>query len=327
MVVAAVVGYALRGEALPDYHQDGREIPVRVRFQESDRESLTELSNFQVPTAGGGFLPLSALTKTRFLDSPRVIVREDKVVGRSITLELSPGEEDEARRRLALLQASIDLPEGVSFGSDRAFEQANDDLEGLKFAVLLSIVFIYLLMGFLFESMILPLSVLLTIPLSLIGVRWIHLITGRDIDFLGWVALILLVGVVVNNGIVLVDYVNRLRSAGQARRDAVLQATHLRFRPIMMTAITTIAGMVPLALAGASSIGLSYTSFSLTLIGGMTTGTLLTLLVIPIFYTLFDDAREKTTAALARALGLGAKALEPAAAAAGAPPGPAAPER
>jgi HAE1 family hydrophobic/amphiphilic exporter-1 len=108
---------------------------------------------------------------------------------------------------------------------------------------------------------------------------------------------------VVNNGIVLIDYVNRLRNQGQSRLDALLTATHRRFRPIMMTAITTIGGMVPLALAGANSIGLSYTSFSLTLIGGMTTATLLTLLVVPVFYTFFDDVREVFGATLRRALG------------------------
>ena len=106
------------------------------------------------------------------------------------------------------------------------------------------------------------------------------------------VGIVLLVGVVVNNGIVLIDYVNRLRGQGHARGEALLLAAERRFRPIMMTAITTIGGLVPLALGGQTSIGLSYTSFSLTLIGGMTTATLLTLLVVPVFYTLFDDARE-----------------------------------
>ena len=157
-------------------------------------------------------------------------------------------------------------------------------------AIILSVVFIYLLMGFLFESFILPLSILFTIPLSAIGVWWIHFLMGYNIDFLGVVAIVLLVGVVVNNGIVLIDYVNRLRNQGDAREEALLTATGRRFRPIMM--ITTIGGMIPLAFAGANSIGLSYTSFALTLIGGMTTATLLTLLVVPVFYTFFDDLRD-----------------------------------
>ena len=172
----------------------------------------------------------------------------------------------------------------------------------MMMAILLSVVFIYLLMGFLFESFILPLSILFTIPLSAIGVWWIHFLMGYNIDFLGVVAIVLLVGVVVNNGIVLIDYVNRLRNQGHDREEALLTATGRRFRPIMMTAITTIGGMIPLAFAGANSIGLSYTSFALTLIGGMTTATLLTLLVVPVFYTFFDDIRVVSIVTLKRAM-------------------------
>jgi HAE1 family hydrophobic/amphiphilic exporter-1 len=299
-VVAGMVGYALRGSALPKYHKDGKEIPVRVRFLEKDRESLTELQDFSVPTESGSLLPLSALTDTEFLPAPRAIVRRNKEMGRVVSLELEQGKEEETRERLALLTAAIDLPEGVSFGSTGSLQDLDEDLAAMRMAALLSVVFIYLLMGFLFESFILPLSIILTIPLSIIGVHWTHFVSGYDIDFLGVVAIVLLIGVVVNNGIVLIDYVNRLRTQGQERGAAILLATQRRFRPIMMTAITTIGGMVPLALAGANSIGLSYTSFALTLIGGMSTATLLTLLVVPIFYTLFDDARAALTRSVLR---------------------------
>jgi len=144
----------------------------------------------------------------------------------------------------------------------------------------------------------------MTIPLAGIGVVWIHLAAGRDIDFLGVVGLVLLVGVVVNNGIVLIDYVNRLRVDGMERTEALLTAASRRFRPIMMTALTTICGMVPLTIAPISSIGISYRSFGLTLIGGLTSATLLTLLVVPIFYTLFDDLRDAVVGALAGRGGL-----------------------
>ncbi len=157
-------------------------------------------------------------------------------------------------------------------------------------------------MGFLFESFILPLSIVLTIPLAAIGVFWIHFLSGYHLDGLGLVGIVLLIGVVVNNGIVLIDYVNRLRARGETRRQAVLDAADRRFRPIMMTALTTIGGMIPLIVAGSSSIGISYKSFGLTLIGGLTSATLLTLLVVPIFYTLIDDLREILMGGLRRAL-------------------------
>jgi HAE1 family hydrophobic/amphiphilic exporter-1 len=154
----------------------------------------------------------------------------------------------------------------------------------------------------LFESFVLPLSIISTIPLAGIGVVWTHYAMGYDVDFLGMVGLVLLIGVVVNNGIVLIDYVNRLRAEGMERTAALLQAADRRFRPIMMTALTTICGMVPVTLGGATSIGLSYTSFGLTLIGGLTTATLLTLLVVPVFYTFFDDARDAVGGTLRQAV-------------------------
>ena len=302
MVVAAVVGYALRGESLPRFHKDGKEIPVVVRFQEEDRDSLQELADFEVPTNQGTSVPLSSLTEPRYLSSSRRIFRTDKRTSREITLELVEGEEGEARGRLATLVGAIDLPEGVTFGGGRDERGPSEDLRAMLFAAVVSIIFIYLLMGFLFESFILPLSIILTIPLASLGVYWSHFLLGLDIDFLGAVGLILLVGVVVNNGIVLIDYVTRLRHRGLERGAALLAAAERRFRPIMMTALTTIGGMIPLTLGGSSSIGLSYKSFGLTLIGGLTTATLLTLLVVPVFYTFFDDARTAVAGVFRRAL-------------------------
>jgi HAE1 family hydrophobic/amphiphilic exporter-1 len=122
------------------------------------------------------------------------------------------------------------------------------------------------------------------------------------LDVLGAVGSILLVGVVVNNGIVLIDYVNRLRLEGLTRTEALLTATERRFRPIVMTALTTIIGMIPLALSEPNRMGMSYKSFGLTLIGGMSAASILTLLVIPVFYTFFDDTRLAVARAVKRVL-------------------------
>ena len=219
-----------------------------------------------------------------------------------------------------LLQAADRLARGDRFRSQQCSELSfNEDLTGhaVYALALFSIVFIYLLMGFLFESFILPLSIIFTIPLAAIGVGWIHFFTGLDIDFLGLVGGILLIGVVVNNGIVLIDYVTRLRAQGHSRAQAISLAADRRFRPIMMTALTTIFGMIPLIRSGTNSIGWSYTSFGMTLIGGMTTATLLTLLVVPVLYTLFDDAREAFGRALRRMLTLGGRRKEATVAAGG----------
>lgn len=300
-VIAGMVGYALRGAALPRYHDAGREIPVRIRFQESNREGVEDLNNFWVPTQTGSVLPLASLTSTKVLNTPRGIFRNNKRISRAITIELKKEDAKATRDRLAAFQRQLDLPEGVSFGTWQ-FASTNEELRNLAFAGSVSIMFIYLLMGFLFESFVLPLSIILAIPLAAVGVGWVHYFTGKDMDFLGIVGGILLAGVVVNNGIVLIDYINRLRAEGVERGRALILAADRRFRPILMTALTTIIGMVPLTMSKPTSIGISYKSFGLTLIGGMSTATLLTLLVVPIFYTLFDDARVAMGRALKRVL-------------------------
>jgi len=301
-VIAGLVGFSLRGQQLQYYRTENREIPVRVRFRKSDRESLAQLRSFLVPTGTEGFVGLDSLISTRLGHGARFIHRRDKRIGRFITVELEEGKEDGARDGLRALVSRLQLPEGISITAPDP-EKTDEDIDALKFAGLLSVAFIYLLMGFLFESFILPLSVILTIPSAFIGVGWIHFFFGLDMDFLGVVGGVLLVGVVVNNGIVLIDAVSQLRRDGMERRTAVLTGTRRRFRPIMMTALTTIFGLIPVTFAGTSSIGLSYTSFGLTLIGGLTTATLLTLLVVPVFYTLIDDARETMSGVVKNALG------------------------
>ena len=304
MAIASVVGYALRGQSLPRLYTQGRDIPVRVRFVEEDRESLSQLADFDVPTAAGGEVSLASVTDVRYLSSPNRLERRDKRLARAITLELVEGREESAREQLRSVAGRVDLPEGVRLtsggeGNERQ-QELERDTEALSNAALLSMIFVYLLMAFLFESLILPVSILVTIPLAFIGVVGLHLVAGRPIDILGGVAVVLLIGVVVNNGIVLIDCVNRLRDDGMERTAAILKATRDRFRPILMTALTTIFGTLPLIWGARSSTGLSYKSFGLTLTGGMTTATFLTLLLVPVAYAGLDDLQCRFTGLVQR---------------------------
>jgi HAE1 family hydrophobic/amphiphilic exporter-1 len=157
---------------------------------------------------------------------------------------------------------------------------------------LLGSLFIFFLMGFLFESLLLPLSVMPSIPLAMVGVWWFLWLTGENLDPLAIVGVLLLLGVVVNNAIVLIDFINIARKRGLSRADAVVQAGAQRFRPIFMTALTTVGGMLPLAFAQAPAEGIPYNAFGKTLVGGMTTATILTLVIVPVSYTIFDDFRQ-----------------------------------
>ena len=269
-LVAGVINYALQGQMISRYNMNGKEVPIRAQFQKSDREQLSSLMSFQIPVPeeDGGALPLSALTTPVFKQTPPAVFRDNRRVSRTITLDLEPDSAEQTRKFINRFQSTLDLPEGVSFESPNQSIPV-DDLKNLAMAGGISIIFIYLLMSFLFESFLLPLSIVLTIPLASLGVLWGHYFADRDLDFLGCIGGILLVGVVVNNGIVFIDYVNRLRLQGFQRHQALIMASDRRFRPIAMTALTTIIGMIPLTISQTdATVGISYKSFGITLIGG-----------------------------------------------------------
>ncbi len=169
-----------------------------------------------------------------------------------------------------------------------------EDLESNMFnfatTLAMAVILIYIVMASLFESFLLPLSILTTVPVSLFGAVWMLYFMKGQFDQIVLIGCILMAGVIVNNGIVIVDHINRLCNAGGGRTDAIVQAGIDRFRPVMMTALTTILGLVPLAMAktgGAST----FAGLGQALIGGLTMGTLLTLIIVPVFYTIIDDMR------------------------------------
>ncbi len=294
-MVGNTVAYALRGSPLPRFHGEDVEIPVWIRYQEEDREVLDDLLEFKVPTSSGGSVPLRTVTQREVQKGETVLVRNNKRVAALIQLEL---ESDPQLRREAIAEiqaflGTYHLPSGVSFDSEQEGRELGDSNRDLIMAALMACLFIFLLMGFLFESFVLPLSVLPAIPLSLVGVWWFLYLTDSDLDALAGIGLLLLIGVVVNNAIVLVDFINGARAQGIDRTEAIVQAGIQRFRPILMTALTTVGGMLPLAFADAPAEGIPYGPFGKTLVGGMTTSTLLTLIVVPVSYTAFDDLREK----------------------------------
>ena len=300
--VASVVSSALRGRSLADFNGNGRQIPVNMRLSEEDRAELEDINNYRVKSDDGRNASIGSLTKTAMLKSQSHIRRENKKVSYYISMKLESGKEREARRAIYEAQKNIDLPEGVSF-NDPPETFDDDEVSASLIAMGLSIIFIYMLISFLFESVLMPLSIVLTIPLAAIGSIWAHYFNGTSIDDMGMVGCILLTGVVVNNGIVLIDYANRLRAGGMERNEALLLATRYRFRPIVMTAMTTMFGMIPLTFASAEAMGRSFESFGFMIIGGMASATLFTLLAVPVFYTLIDDAQNALKNTLATVLG------------------------
>ncbi|MEM9459737.1 MAG: efflux RND transporter permease subunit [Myxococcota bacterium] len=291
-LVANTVAYTIRGAPLPRYHTDEREVDVRIRYRKADREDVRELMGFPVTTSTGDTVPLEVLAERRVTRGDASLKRFNKRVSALVQLDLEPEDRPATVQRIAKILDGYVLPEGLSFDADHESRRVDKMQEDLSGALGLGTIFILLLMGFLFESFVLPLSVLPSIPLSFVGVYWFLFLTGENIDGLAGIGMVLLIGVVVNNAIVLIDFINGARASGMARAEAIVQAGMLRFRPIMMTALTTVGGMLPLAFSEPTGEGIPYGPFGKTLVGGMITSTVLTLLVVPITYTFLDDLRE-----------------------------------
>jgi HAE1 family hydrophobic/amphiphilic exporter-1 len=188
--------------------------------------------------------------------------------------------------------AGFDLPRGYRFDRGSYFSSGGQSAAALRFALSLAVIFVFLLMGLLFESFILPLAVLIAVPFSLLGVYWTLHLTKTPLDLMATIGIVILVGVVVNNAIVLIDLANRLRAGGMERLAALLEAGRQRFRPILMTTLTTVCGMIPMAVGNSKLVGVPYAPLGRTMVGGLLVSAVLTLVVVPLLYTLLDDLRE-----------------------------------
>ena len=307
LVIARTVDFALRGSRMPYLKREGREIPVWAQFREEDRKRRSNLENVAMLTPTGELVPLHRIVEFNRAHSPRVIRRVDARNVISITANVSGSDLRQIKNHLEALAAGFPMPRGYSIElGDELLDLARDRANFIT-GILLAIIMIYLVMGALFESFILPLSILTTIPVSFLGVWWTMFLTRTPMDTVTYIGMFLMVGVIVNNGIVIVDHINQLRAQGNDRLHAILQAGRDRFRPVTMTALTTILGCVPLAVGRGLGGEIAFHSVGRALIGGLTMGTFLTLFIVPLFYTIIDDLRRWMLSYAAGLAALGAK--------------------
>jgi len=306
------IAWALRGVSLPRYHQAGRELPFFMGYDDEEVVGLDTLRELDLFTAEG-MASLASVARLEFTQGPRSIFRRN---GRaSFTIQGRVDDPDQQKRISAAGQAvlrAMDLPRGYSVADEESIEfREGEEMQQMKNALLLSVVLVFLLMAILFESVLLPFSVLFTIPFAIVGAVWTLYLTGTAMDSVGWIGLIILVGVVVNNGIVLIDRVHRLRMGGTPRTQAVLDGSRSRVRPIVMTAMTTIFGLLPMALSSPPSEGIDYRALATCVAGGLAISTFFTLWVVPLAYTLMDDLGRVLAGRLSWALGLAATMRRP----------------
>lgn len=291
MVIAQTIDFALRGIRLTPLKQEDREVDVWAQFQEQDRRSRENLENIAIPTVSGELAPVIQFVDLVRARSPEAITRIDGKNVVSLTIQTNTKDMGQLNKDIREIIRGFTLPLGYSVGLGDEFTEMDGNISNFVTSSILSTVLIFIVMGALFESYLLPLSILMSIPVSFVGSLWVMYLTGTSFDTVSMIGLILMLGIVVNNGIVIVDYINQLRQGGMDRTEAILQAGRDRIRPVLMTALTTILGCVPLAMEGSVGTEVSFASLGRALIGGLTTGTFLTLYVVPVVYTLIDDLR------------------------------------
>ena len=289
--ISRTLAYQLRGATLPRFQTDDHEVNVQLILDESDRQSLVQLKNFMFVTDAGEKLPLSSFATFEITKGPGHIFRHNGRNRLRVRVYTTKDDVEGLYQEVDRVMDGFTLPRGYEWNKGERYSQYSRESQAMTFAVIMAIVFVFLLMGVLFESVILPFAVIFSIPFSFLGVYWGLWLTGTTMDFMSNVGAIVLIGVVVNNAIVLVDMINRLRQSGMDRAAAIMAAGHNRFRPILMTTCTTVFGLFPMAIGSSTMMGMPYAPLGITMMGGLMVSTALTLFVVPLFYVLLDDLR------------------------------------
>ena len=287
--IAQYINQSFNGQVATRYRVDGEEIDVRVRLRNAADARPEDLLNLMIPTRQGGLIPLRDVASISEASGPVTISRSDQERAVMVTADIGAGYAlGEVTVEVQKILAEQRMPAGYSLkygGEQQDMVEAFGDL-GL--ALVLAVLLVYMIMAAQFESFLYPLGIMAAFPISVVGGLLGLIVTGRAFSVVAFIGLIMLAGIIVNNGIVLVDYINLLRRNGMERNDAIVEAGETRLRPILMTTLTTVLGLSPLAL-GIGEGSEIQAPLATVVLSGLTLGTLLTLIVVPVFYSYLDD--------------------------------------
>jgi HAE1 family hydrophobic/amphiphilic exporter-1 len=278
----------LSGSNVTKYKINGDEIDIVLKGDNIYGESISYLEMLPVETPAGSKVPLSEVADIRVEKGPVSIMRENQVRVLTVSGSVVGRDIQTVSTEIQGLLKEYDMPYGYNYTFGGEIEQIQETFTDLGLVMLMAIALVYMIIAAQFESLIQPLSIMFSVPLALSGGFIALFIAGLPLNVIGIIGLIILVGVVVNNAIVLVDYINNRRKRGEDRTAAIMKAGPIRIRPIMMTALTTILGLVPMALGIGEGAELTQ-SMGVVVIGGLSLSTVLTLIIVPVMYTIFDD--------------------------------------
>jgi HAE1 family hydrophobic/amphiphilic exporter-1 len=277
----------VRGELATRYTWRDRKIDVLVRSVNTQDASIEEIRQLIVNPEAERPVTLEAVAAVGVARGPSEIRRVAQERVALVTANIAYGDLGAAAAEARALIAATPMPGGVTAMVSGQDEEMQASFRSMQFALVLAIFLVYLVMASQFESLIHPFVILFTIPLSLVGAVLALFVTGTTVNVVAFIGVIMLAGIVVNNAIVLVDKINQLRAEGYEKTQAILEAGQARLRPILMTTLTTVLGLLPMAI-GLGEGAEVRTPMAITVIGGLSVSTLLTLVVIPVVYSLLD---------------------------------------
>jgi hydrophobic/amphiphilic exporter-1 (mainly G- bacteria), HAE1 family len=292
--VATALNTFAAGQRVTTFSQNNKQYDVVLQADETYRRDRNNLQYFTVASANGGTVGLDRLVKLEDGLSPASISRLNRQRQVTISASLPPNaSESDASAKLATYVKELNLPSEYTAGVTGQSKELQRAYNSFLYAFLLSFVFMYLILAAQFESFIHPITILITLPLSVPFALLSTAIAGQTLNIFSALGILLLFGIVKKNAILQIDHTNTLRAKGMNRYDAIIQANRDRLRPILMTTLALVAGMIPLIL-GTGAGAATNRSIGILVVGGQSMCLLLTLLAVPVFYSLFDDAQEST---------------------------------
>jgi len=303
--LAEILGLTFRGVPLRDFQGRDREVAMGIVLEPSDRRNIDNLARLPVGYREGRPVLLDQVAHFEFGKGPQQIRRDQQRTAVTLRGNYEGERFRDMTRQVERVMNTLAMPAGYQWSFGRELRESRREQSDMGLNILLAICLVYLVMAALFESFLHPLVIMLCIPFAALGVIWTLMITHTPFNLLAMIGVVILVGIVVNNGIVLLDRIHGLRREGRSRAEAILEGCRDRFRPILMTAATTILGLTPLAFGKADIAGGYYFPLARAVMGGLATSTVLTLVVLPTFYVLLEQAAAGARRTIAWGLGRG----------------------
>ena len=285
--ITDILATKIGGNVASKYNLDDRQVDILVQVDRDSRNSVAAIRDLIIHGENGQSVPLSAVAKVTESIGPNEINRLDQARVAIITASVKEGDLATAAQVVRSEVASLGLPDRVYSQVIGQNQQMEEAYSSLMMALLLAVFLVYLVMASQFESLLNPFIILFSVPLAVLGSIFGLFITGTSLSVITFIGLIMLSGIVVNNAIVLIDRINQLRAQGCAMLDAILEAANSRLRPIIMTTMTTILGLLPMAMATGEGAELR-APLAITVMSGLLIATFLTLIVIPVLYSMFN---------------------------------------